>query len=577
MSSPSGEIQANPAFCDMLGYTAGDLRRLNLRDITHPEDWAETARIMNELLAGRVPSARSVGRFLRKDGKSIWADVSTVLRRDDKGRPLHFFTTIYDITDRIEAEEALMASERRFHVLFEAMKEIVVLHEEVRDAAGRMVDYRIVDCNRAFEEIAGMSRDRVRNRLASDFYGSDPPPYLDRYAEVLERERPAFFEAFSAPMGRHFSVSAFVFSPGRFATVSTDITERKKMENRLREDEAKYRTLFESADDAIQLMRGDVFIDCNERSLRMFGCSGKEEFIGRPPWEFSPPVQPDGRASKDKARDLIAAAKAGAPQRFTWRHCRLDGSPLEAEVSLNSLTLGNEVYLQAIVRDIGDRKTHEEEIQRALKEKETLIREVYHRTKNNMNVIGAMLSLRARALGDPRIADIFHEIVDRIWGMALVHKKLYESGDLHRIDLREYISDLAGQLTGSHKATGIPVSVKLDLEEIPVPIDAAIPCGMILNELFSNVFKHAFPGGGAGEVRIRLARAGDGAVELDFRDNGIGLPPGFDFRNQTSLGFQTLVMLVEHQLLGEIAFGADRGCACRIRFPLPRGHEGGHE
>jgi PAS domain S-box-containing protein len=359
--------------------------------------------------------------------------------------------------------------------------------------------------------------------------------------------------------------------------VTTDITERKRMEDKLREDEAKFRTLFETADDAIQLMRGEVFVDCNERSLRMFGCSGKEQFVGRPPWDFSPSVQPDGTDSREKAQRYIAAAMAGDPQRFYWRHRRRDGEPIEAEVSLNSLVLGGEVYLQAIVRDIGDRVRAEEEIRRSLREKETLLREIYHRTKNNMSVIGAMLSLRARALNDPRISDVFGEIDDRIQAMALVHKKLYESKDLSRVDLREYISDLAAHLAVAHKDSGVALNVALDLQELPVPIDTAIPCGLILNELFSNVYKHAYPGKGLGEVRIRLARTGDGFIEMEFSDGGVGLPPGFEPRVQPTLGFQTLLMLVEHQLQGEIRFVTARGLSCRIRFPQPpdmRGERG---
>lgn len=141
-----------------------------------------------------------------------------------------------------------------------------------------------------------------------------------------------------------------------------DLTELKFALSKLRESEIKYRTLFDNANDGLFIVERDVFVDCNRKFLTMFGCS-KEQIIGQTPYRFSPPLQPDGRVSRDKAIEKGKAALSGEPQFFEWRHCRYDGSIFDAEVILNRIEIDKDKpLLQAIIRDVSDRKEAENKL-----------------------------------------------------------------------------------------------------------------------------------------------------------------------------------------------------------------------
>ncbi len=212
------------------------------------------------------------------------------------------------------------------------------------------------------------------------------------------------------------------------------------------------------------------------------------------------------------------------------------------------------------------RKQAEEQINIALAEKETLLRELYHRTRNNMQLISSILSLHAANSQHPEVLELARTVEHKIRAMALVHEKLYQSHDLSRIDLRDYFQELSHLLMDSYELSSHRVTLVVEAEPIHVLLDIAIPCGLILNELMSNALKHAFPDGRPGEIHLRLRKTADGEIELHFSDNGVGIPTDCDLRARKSIGFRTIFALAEHQLHGIIEIETRQGLAIRFRF-----------
>jgi two-component sensor histidine kinase len=186
-----------------------------------------------------------------------------------------------------------------------------------------------------------------------------------------------------------------------------------------------------------------------------------------------------------------------------------------------------------------------EQIRASLREKETLLKEIHHRVKNNLQVISSLLSLQSDKLADTTTRKLFHDARDRVRSMALVHEKLYNSHDLARVELGEYTQSLMSDLMQAHAALASKVRLRIEQDAVFVPVDVAIPCGLILNELATNALKHAFGERDEGEIAIETKRLDDGRIRVVFSDDGRGLPPELDWRSADTLGLRLIRMLAE--------------------------------
>jgi two-component sensor histidine kinase len=213
--------------------------------------------------------------------------------------------------------------------------------------------------------------------------------------------------------------------------------------------------------------------------------------------------------------------------------------------------------------DVSEKKQAELLIETSLKKKEFLLRELNHRTKNNMHVISSLLSLKASSLKDKETSIILNDMTNRINTIAKIHDMLRESTDITRIDLSKYILNIINLLATSFLDDTERISIKKELEEINVNIDTAISCGLIINELITNSLKYAFPGDRKGQILIKLAKPDD-KIELCISDNGVG------FENKEShqgkLGLEIFNLIAKNQLNAETKLQIDNGVTVNLRF-----------
>jgi two-component sensor histidine kinase len=228
---------------------------------------------------------------------------------------------------------------------------------------------------------------------------------------------------------------------------------------------------------------------------------------------------------------------------------------------------GNPVRMIGTVHDVTEQSALEERLRGALEEKELLLKEIYHRVKNNLQVVSSLLVLQGGNSGDPAVREVLEDSANRVKSMALVHEQLYQSGDLVRIDFQTYAAQLAAHLKENYGGV-LGVTLQTNIDNVQVGIETAVPMGLIINELVSNAYKHAFAGQQAvGEITLRVSRIGGDRLELSVTDTGRGWPDDFDPERTRSLGVR-LVRSLSEQLGASYSFesGPGGGACFVMRF-----------
>jgi len=344
-----------------------------------------------------------------------------------------------------------------------------------------------------------------------------------------------------------------------------DISERKAGEQAMRQSEARIREVVES------VLHGLVVVDQNgrialvNRQLETMFDYKREELIGGSIEQLMPERYRgqhrrlfDSFFSSPSVRDMAARRELYARRR--------DGTEFPVEIGLNPVRSAGQLQVLATITDVTARKAAEAEIERALAEKTALLNEVHHRVKNNLQVVASLLRLQSRS-ASPEARAVLAESQDRVKVMALIHQLLYERSDFSRLHLGIYLERLVTLLHESHRGAREQVRIAIAGSQVEVYLDLqrAIPCGLLVNELVTNAFKHAFAGAASGTVSLELSAPAPGRGRLVVADDGIGLPVDVEVGTGNSLGLQLVPLLVD-QLHGELNVVRGKGTRFELDF-----------
>lgn len=552
---------ANDTFLRMMGYHRGEVEagELSWQRLTPPEYLeASLAEFRKFQTTGRVGPYEK--EYYRKDGTRQWL----VFAGSSLGNNASVEFCV-DISARKRAEEALRESESRFRTLADNMSQFAWMTDE----HGTVSWY-----NQRWYEYTGATEEEMRGR---GWMKVHHPSHVDRVVERLQQSLDTgepWEDVF--PLRRQDGQYRWFLSRAlpirddsgrivRWFGTNTDITAQKEAEESLRQSEANYRAVFEQA--AIGIGRVSFadaqWIDVNETFCRMLGYSPAE--MRATPW-------PRITHPEDVEKDLIPFRQMAAGELNSYsmekRLLHKQGHHLWARLTLSLVrdAKGRPDYEVAIIEDITERVHAEESLKASLREKEVLLKEIHHRVKNNMQVLSSLVSLQAKSLVDGHPAQIsgspalghpdaemllsaFDDLRNRVRSMALIHEKLYQSENLAAVDFAAYAESLLQSLWHAHRCTAA-IQLNLDLEPMSLSVDRAVPCGLLLNELASNALKHAFRGRSRGTVTV-ASRHRDGHLRLTVTDDGVGLPPGLDWRQASTLGLQ-LVQMLSRQMQAQV-------------------------
>ena len=464
---------------------------------------------------------------------------------------------LVNITERKRAGKMLRASAQEWKTTFNSISDSICLLNK---------EGKILQCNEAMANLLGKPANEIKGSTCWELiHGTSEPiegcPFV-RMRETCRRE------ALVLPLGdRWLNVvtDPLLDEDGNLkgaVHIIADISEQKQTEEALRESEVHYRQLVELCPDIVAVHSEGKIVFINSAGARLLGAAKPEQLIEKPIMDF---VHPDYQEIiKERVREM--RKKRRAVPLIEEKFIRLDGTYIDVEVAAMPFIYQDKEAVQIVARDITKRKRAEEKIKASLKEKEVLLKEIHHRVKNNLQIISSLLDLSRRRTENQEAVDLLSDARAKVHTMALIHAQLYQSDRFDRIDMGRHIQELFNFLAAIYETKSRFVTYLAKPSDVSLELTQAIPCALVLNEVISNAFKHAFKEGEKGTIEASIQRTADDTIVIRIKDDGKGIPEEIDIDKTNGLGFKLARNLVQSQLGGRIRVEGNGGTEIVIEF-----------
>ena len=518
-----------------------------------------------------------IGKGRLEDGSEVWM--------------------MYDISDRKHIEFDLIQERERFRLLVQSSPNgIVILVDDLIRFANPVAEEGFgTDGALEGEQFQNLFPEGVRERIVQSIQDTRNGKEVDEWELELSNGsrwtlkwrltifdgQPAVQVSLSDVTDRHVLMQERIraeVAEEANQQLTLQIEQRIAAEAALRSATAKLRSIVESGEDfIIWTSKSDhALTSVNHNCQRWLGFEegGTLDATSK---TLAGQVAESQVVNGFDLEDRFERALDGRPQRFEWAlpDDKADDGKRWLQLFLNPIdNAEGEREISAIAYDITDRKRIDRAIRSALKEKEILLQEVHHRVKNNLQIINSILNLQKKFVKDENAITGLEEIQNRVSTMSIIHETLYQNTDVSNIGFPSYLTRIAGNIIQGYQSE-TQVELVTELEDIQAPLDQAIPCGLILNEWVSNAMKYAFMGREKGTITVALRcmlsedHPDEEEIQIEVRDDGVGLPDGFDWGGRDSLGLY-LVQALSEQLDAELSAESDGGTRFLVKFRRPK-------